>query len=271
MNRCRVVTTKTELQCKILITAYDNPELTNAEIARRLDCSDSYVSQVLNRYSGHDAMEARIEELDAQLDMGASGGGWGIGEPTTAGGGNFNDPISADLGDIEDGLEDIGPVGALLVAVIVGGFLLVANPLSGSMPLVRFGMVGICIIVIAAIVIKFYQTYHSEGLSAATSWLLGPTESTGTASKSSNEAVEKTPPAPKSLKDDLKFDRADLECEWCGEDIDQLEVHHITPRSEGGPNKPSNLAVLCPNCHRKADRGAISRSDLRSKIRRQTK
>ncbi|MFC7196702.1 HNH endonuclease [Halosimplex aquaticum] len=93
-------------------------------------------------------------------------------------------------------------------------------------------------------------------------------EESSTEAKDTDDGTEKTPPAPESLKNDLYFERADQQCEWCGEQVDQPEVHHIVPRSEGGPNDRSNLIVLCPNHHRKADAGAISRSKLKSKIRR---
>ena len=45
-----------------------------------------------------------------------------------------------------------------------------------------------------------------------------------------------------------------------------LEVHHIKPRSEGGPNKLSNLIVLCNNCHGKFQGGIYSRELLREWI-----
>ena len=32
----------------------------------------------------------------------------------------------------------------------------------------------------------------------------------------------------------------------------RCDVHHITPRAEGGKNFVSNGVVLCPNCHRVA-------------------
>src|SRR2546428_14038377 len=48
------------------------------------------------------------------------------------------------------------------------------------------------------------------------------------------------------------------ECSWCHEkDIRLLQVHHINPRGEGGSNKLTNLSVLCPNCHVKAQKGLI--------------
>jgi 5-methylcytosine-specific restriction endonuclease McrA len=28
-----------------------------------------------------------------------------------------------------------------------------------------------------------------------------------------------------------------------------LDIHHLVPVSEGGPNTPENLLALCPNCH----------------------
>jgi len=52
--------------------------------------------------------------------------------------------------------------------------------------------------------------------------------------------------------------RAGGVCELCGQpapflDINGepfLEVHHIVPLAEGGPDDTSNTAALCPNCHR---------------------
>ena len=47
------------------------------------------------------------------------------------------------------------------------------------------------------------------------------------------------------------------------DETDALDVHHIIPIEKGGTNKESNLIVLCPNHHRKADRGLISRERLK--------
>ncbi len=52
-------------------------------------------------------------------------------------------------------------------------------------------------------------------------------------------------------------------CLNCGWDKDVTDVHHITPRSEGGTDAIENLVVLCPNCHRRADKGALTRERLR--------
>ena len=47
-------------------------------------------------------------------------------------------------------------------------------------------------------------------------------------------------------------------CTECGEeDIRILQVHHIKPFTDGGSNEPANLAVLCPNCHQRAEKGLI--------------
>jgi 5-methylcytosine-specific restriction endonuclease McrA len=35
-----------------------------------------------------------------------------------------------------------------------------------------------------------------------------------------------------------------------------LEVHHLTPRAQGGSNKPENLVTLCSRCHRHAHESA---------------
>lgn len=45
------------------------------------------------------------------------------------------------------------------------------------------------------------------------------------------------------------------QCEDCGCSIkDILEIHHIVPVRYGGGNDTKNLKLLCPNCHKLADR-----------------
>lgn len=43
-------------------------------------------------------------------------------------------------------------------------------------------------------------------------------------------------------------------CARCGA-MAQLEIHHVTPLSEGGTNAITNLQVLCRNCHIEHHRG----------------
>jgi hypothetical protein len=45
------------------------------------------------------------------------------------------------------------------------------------------------------------------------------------------------------------LERADYECEECGEFEDELHVHHKHPLGEGGNNSLSNLQCLCKECH----------------------
>lgn len=109
--------------------------------------------------------------------------------------------------------------------------------------------------------------YKTKGWAEAQEFLVTVDEDT--AESTSSDTPEKTPPPSEKLKNELIFDRAGQQCEWCEERFDHPHVHHITPRREGGPNDPENLIVLCPNCHEKADREAIPRSKLRAKVRRQ--
>jgi 5-methylcytosine-specific restriction enzyme A len=52
-------------------------------------------------------------------------------------------------------------------------------------------------------------------------------------------------------------------CECCGrvapflgkDGLPFLEVHHIRRLSDGGPDYPTNVAAVCPNCHREAHYG----------------
>jgi len=165
--------------------------------------------------------------------------------------------------DSVDGEQELPPGGIALVAAITGS---VAIWTSG----IQFGSVvflaGTAFLIFGLGIVG-WAFLSSETTAEGVEKLLTIEEASAKNKDSDNE-TEKTPPAPQTLKDDLYFERANQECEWCGEQIDQPEVHHIVPRSEGGPNDRSNLIVLCPNHHRKADAGAISRSKLKSKLRR---
>lgn len=73
--------------------------------------------------------------------------------------------------------------------------------------------------------------------------------------------IKKVPPLSQKKKESL-IDVVGTKCCYphCGEKI-ALEVHHITPREEGGTNNANNLVVLCPNHHRLARDGTIPRED----------
>ncbi len=43
----------------------------------------------------------------------------------------------------------------------------------------------------------------------------------------------------------------------------EVDVHHIIPWSQCQAHEYDNLICLCPNCHRRADRGEIDRKALR--------
>lgn len=166
-----------------------------------------------------------------------------------------------------EGLElaDITP-GLLAVAFIVAGIFMVyifwgTSPTSYSLMGVGFVAVGIIPLAYATFLFK------TEGWRDAWRFLATDLETMIDGGTTATEdSTEKTPPAPEPLKNELFFERADRQCEYCGESVDQPDVHHIVPRSEGGLNERSNLIVLCPNCHRKADSGLISRSKLRYQL-----
>lgn len=43
----------------------------------------------------------------------------------------------------------------------------------------------------------------------------------------------------------------------------EVDVHHIIPWSQCQAHEYDNLLALCPNCHRRADKGDIDRKSLR--------
>lgn len=59
--------------------------------------------------------------------------------------------------------------------------------------------------------------------------------------------------ASSKLKQNV-LDRDGERCVSCGAD-DELAVHHIVPRNQGGANEPDNLATLCKTCHHYAHGG----------------
>ncbi|MFB6200107.1 MAG: HNH endonuclease [Candidatus Nanohaloarchaea archaeon] len=163
--------------------------------------------------------------------------------------------------------REIPPIGALFAIILFAGYTLLENPISGDMAYLNWVIAGFGIIGVLYFLYQTYRKYQENGITRAVGWMItAPAERDGTTSSTENQ-TEKVPPPSNSLKNELYFERADQQCEWCGEDIDAPEVHHITPRSEGGSNDRSNLIVLCPNCHRKADKGVMSKSKLQYKVR----
>jgi len=53
------------------------------------------------------------------------------------------------------------------------------------------------------------------------------------------------------------------ECMRCGWSEGPCDTHHIIPRSEGGKYTINNGIILCPNCHRLADVGVLTKEELR--------
>ena len=51
--------------------------------------------------------------------------------------------------------------------------------------------------------------------------------------------------------------RDNYTCQICGKKHEQLEVHHIVFKSQGGSNSMSNLVSLCCDCHEKIHKGKL--------------
>ena len=163
------------------------------------------------------------------------------------------------------------PVIAVPVIFLLATIFLFIGEFHTQEPGIFLSLLGLTIVATGGFAYVLKRRIEEEGIRDAIDLATTPIEdldvmNSGTSSSSDN-STEKTPPASEKLKNELYFERADKHCEWCGDRIDSPDVHHIQPREEGGPNKKSNLIVLCPTCHRKADRGAISRSKLKYQIR----
>lgn len=182
--------------------------------------------------------------------------------PSTGGSGSSGG--SLELGGEDVDLSDLPPYGIGFVFLVAGGFLLYTFWDAGNSIILLVG-VGF---LIAGILPFGYAGYLFRTEDWRTAWNFLVTVEGDSQSGTSSDDTSKTPPAPENLKNKLIFDRSNQQCEWCEESYDHLQVHHIEPRSEGGPNEPENLIVLCPNCHENADREAIPRSKLRAKVKR---
>ena len=89
----------------------------------------------------------------------------------------------------------------------------------------------------------YLKEVSKERLASSTPWNKGKTYAT---KKDSQEYANKKAWAEAVLR--IKGNK----CERCGWAEARCDVHHITPRAEGGKNFVSNGVVLCPNCHRVA-------------------
>ena len=170
----------------------------------------------------------------------------------------------------ESGFKKL-PVIAVPVIFLLATIFLFAEDLHTQEPMIFIIFFAVTTFATGGFAYVLKKRVEEDGIKDAIKLAATPIEDLGVLednnSSSSDSSTEKTPPASEKLKNELYFERADKHCEWCGDQVDSPDVHHIQPREEGGPNKKSNLIVLCPTCHRKADRGAISRSKLKYQVR----
>ena len=53
--------------------------------------------------------------------------------------------------------------------------------------------------------------------------------------------------------------RMKIGCSSCGWKEASCDIHHIIPKSKGGTNDHVNLTHICPNCHRLAHEGKLTK------------
>jgi hypothetical protein len=181
---------------------------------------------------------------------------------------NSHNPIGGDLevsgghGDESLNLDEITP-GTLAIGLIILGWAFLHT--FGINLNENFSLFGIGAFS-GGILLMGYAGYiaWNDGISSAIGFLT--TTPADSNNGSANDGTQKTPPLSQRKKTKLIHDRADRRCEFCGEKSDHLEVHHIVPRAEGGPNIARNLIVLCPEDHRKADDAVHKRDQLRYQV-----
>ena len=78
----------------------------------------------------------------------------------------------------------------------------------------------------------------------------------------SNAASESRPPIPADIRRKVLVE-AGHRCAIPTCRYIDADVHHIVPWVNCREHEYDNLIALCPNCHRRADRGAIDRKSLR--------
>jgi hypothetical protein len=67
-----------------------------------------------------------------------------------------------------------------------------------------------------------------------------------------------------SVKTEAKR-RSHYACVWCQHTEQFIEVHHIVPQEENGPDTLDNAAPLCPNCHTIIGNNTDVRKQLRER------
>jgi CRISPR/Cas system-associated protein Cas10 (large subunit of type III CRISPR-Cas system) len=59
--------------------------------------------------------------------------------------------------------------------------------------------------------------------------------------------------------------KANFTCCWCQEHRNKVDVHHIIPESDGGPDTEDNAAPLCGSCHALYGNNPDLRKEIRSR------
>lgn len=59
--------------------------------------------------------------------------------------------------------------------------------------------------------------------------------------------------------------KADFTCCWCRDRRNKVEIHHIVPESEDGPNIENNAASLCGSCHTLYGMNPTLRKEIRQR------
>lgn len=259
------LTHRREVQSKILTPDYDPGVMGGPGLGfHTVHEVDSYAeAEGIFEEHARGGTAERSSPMASFSATGSSGGGDGfdLGIESAERSGS-----SRGTGEMLEEAEDLPPGGIAMVLVLSGGiFMWVYGFAPGELPFQFAALMTVAGMLIFAWAAVLFQ---QNGWRSAFDFLATlDDEKRSHDSDGQEDSSKTTAPVPEQRKRELIFDRAEQRCEWCETDLDNPQIHHIKPRSEGGSNEPSNLMILCPTCHSKADNGNPTRTKLRQKLR----
>lgn len=262
------LTHRGELEGKVLTPDYDPGFMDDASMGMHAVYEVDSYAEAEGVFEEHARGDSRLFASDRSSQS--------LTESDSTGDSGFSGARGGSSGSSATATEDVNllpegqglPPGAFALVLLLSGLIVLGT--YGSDPSNPAFLFALAMLGVGALILGWAAFLgRADGWRAAFDFLSGANTDTGTSetgSESGDQSSTRTP-VPDPVERDLIFNRAEQNCEWCDESTDHPEIHHIEQQSEGGSNERSNLMVMCPSCHRKADSGGISKTKLRQKMR----